>query len=302
MGLKLTNFATSLLVSDVDNAQTTIEVESVYSFPTLGVGDYFYLTLVPANAVADDNVAEIVKVTGITGHTFTVVRGADGTTAKSFSSGATASVTSNVANIQSVLDGFVPKYARSINAPRTITFSGALSGTTVVDGSADMTVNTTVAGIPNSKIVETAMHSFITEAAKLIWDAKAENVIATSANDGLISAAQLEKINGIVSGGAVSSLPKATDIVSVTPVAPSDVYGHLEFNGRYYFFGRLGAVVSTTDARTWIAHTNVTSNTLVDASIHKGYMYISGNNATLIRSADGTRGSHLPGRGDTTSA
>ena len=82
MAIQFSNLASSLLASGVSDTATSISVNSAASFPTLESGDYFYATIGVGSS------SEIVKVTAISGTTFTVLRGQDDTTAVSHSSGA----------------------------------------------------------------------------------------------------------------------------------------------------------------------------------------------------------------------
>jgi hypothetical protein len=72
------NARTTLAVS-INDTVTSIQVVSAAGFPVLGSGiDYFTLTL------DDGAFIEIVKVTSVVSNTLTVVRGQEGTTARSF--------------------------------------------------------------------------------------------------------------------------------------------------------------------------------------------------------------------------
>ena len=82
MAIKFSNLASTTLASGVSDTATSLSVTSASLFPTLGGSDYFYATIGTGSG------SEIVKVTAISGTTFTVVRGQDGTTAISHSSGA----------------------------------------------------------------------------------------------------------------------------------------------------------------------------------------------------------------------
>lgn len=83
MAVKFANLASSTLASSLSNTATSISVTSSSSFPTLGSGDYFYAS------IGETSGSEIVKVTGVSSNTFTVVRGQDGTSAQNWSSGST---------------------------------------------------------------------------------------------------------------------------------------------------------------------------------------------------------------------
>jgi exosome complex RNA-binding protein Csl4 len=80
MGIKIKNNAYGVLASDVADSDLQLSLVSSARLPTLPeAGDYFYATLVNTS-----NELEIVKVTGITGNTLTIVRAQEGTTARAY--------------------------------------------------------------------------------------------------------------------------------------------------------------------------------------------------------------------------
>lgn len=101
MALKLTNNATSLLASGIATDTTDIVITSgdEARFPTLGVGDWF-----PVTVVDGAGNLEIMKCTARAGVTLTVTRAQEGTTAKSFSAGARVDVRLTAAALMSFLD------------------------------------------------------------------------------------------------------------------------------------------------------------------------------------------------------
>ena len=84
MAIKFTNNASATLASGINSSVTTISltVGQGALFPTLSAGDYFYATLIDSS-----NNLEIVKVTSRATDTLTVLRGQDGTTARSYNAG-----------------------------------------------------------------------------------------------------------------------------------------------------------------------------------------------------------------------
>lgn len=84
MAVKFSNNAVTTLSASVSNSATSLSVSSASAFPSLGAGDYTYVTLIDAS---DSSVFEIVKVTAISGTTFTVTRAQQSTTAIAFDSG-----------------------------------------------------------------------------------------------------------------------------------------------------------------------------------------------------------------------
>lgn len=84
MGIKFANNATGTLASSINNSVTTITLTAGQGglFPSLAAGDYFYATLYNAS-----NQIEIIKVTARSTDTLTVLRGQEGTTARSYAAG-----------------------------------------------------------------------------------------------------------------------------------------------------------------------------------------------------------------------
>lgn len=98
MGITLTNNAHTTLSADATSTDTTIYVEDIDSFPTLGTGDYFYCTLQRTSGAQ-----EIVKVTQINASSFDVERGQEGTVAISFPIGSLAELRMTVQNITDLI-------------------------------------------------------------------------------------------------------------------------------------------------------------------------------------------------------
>lgn len=86
MAQKYSNNTSTTLSSSITNVATSISVVSSATFPTITASDYFLATLYDISGSAEIN-HEIIKVTGVSGTTLTVVRGQEGTTARSFASG-----------------------------------------------------------------------------------------------------------------------------------------------------------------------------------------------------------------------
>ena len=84
MGVKFTNNAKTTLSASVSTSATSVSVASSSGFPSLSGSDYFYATMVQQS---DDTALEIVKVTAVSGTTWTVSRAQDNTSARAFASG-----------------------------------------------------------------------------------------------------------------------------------------------------------------------------------------------------------------------
>ncbi len=83
------NNCNTTLSGSLTNVATTMSVTSATGFPSPTGSQYFYCTLADA---ATQTTIEIVKVTAVSGTTFTIVRGQDGTSGTAFSSGAVVSL------------------------------------------------------------------------------------------------------------------------------------------------------------------------------------------------------------------
>ena len=83
------NNCNTTLSGSLTNVATTMSVTSATGFPSPTGSQYFYCTLTDA---ATQTTIEIVKVTAVSGTTFTIVRGLDGTTGTAFSAGAVVSL------------------------------------------------------------------------------------------------------------------------------------------------------------------------------------------------------------------
>ena len=98
MSVLYTNNAKTTLSASLNNSATSLSVASSSGFPSLSGNHYFYATL-------DDNTnLEVVKVTAVSGTTWTIVRGQDNTSATAFSSGDTVELRLNAALLTDVVN------------------------------------------------------------------------------------------------------------------------------------------------------------------------------------------------------
>lgn len=93
---KFKNSALSTLSSNINSSQLTITVSDASVFPIINSVDEYFMIVVSSNS----STYEIMKVTGMSGNNFVVVRGQENTTALSFNSGAVVNnrLTSEVLN------------------------------------------------------------------------------------------------------------------------------------------------------------------------------------------------------------
>jgi len=95
MPIVIKNNASNFLADGISAAQTTIDLQSAASFPTLAAGEYFYGTLEDTTGQT-----EIVKVTNVAGNTLTVVRAQEDTSAASFVEGSRFELRVTVGSIE----------------------------------------------------------------------------------------------------------------------------------------------------------------------------------------------------------
>ena len=97
MGVLYTNNAKTTLSSGINNSVTSISVASSSTFPSITGSNYFYATFDDLTNV------EVVKVTAISGTTWTVVRAQDDTSARAWDSGDAVELRLNVALLEDAL-------------------------------------------------------------------------------------------------------------------------------------------------------------------------------------------------------
>jgi len=103
MALKYTNNASTTLSANITTSATSVTVADASDFPAIGAGDYTYITF----ATTDATKVEIVKVTGRSGNTFTVVRAQDNTTAQTFTAGDLCELRITAKLMEDALDSIV---------------------------------------------------------------------------------------------------------------------------------------------------------------------------------------------------
>ena len=100
MSVLFANGVRTSLTASVGTGDTSIAVGAATGMPAAGGGDYFMLRLTNVNTMA----YEIVKVTGLSGTTLTVVRAQEGTTALAFVSGDRAELRLTAGTLDAIRD------------------------------------------------------------------------------------------------------------------------------------------------------------------------------------------------------
>jgi hypothetical protein len=133
MPIKFSNNASSVLAASVDADDTELAIATGQGavFPSLGAGDYFYLTLGLVGAT------EIVKVTARSGDTLTVVRAQEGTTGRVHPVGAAARLLITAAGLGELTPPDVTISSLGVGTPASGVEGEIRATSTIVSGYSD---------------------------------------------------------------------------------------------------------------------------------------------------------------------
>jgi hypothetical protein len=151
MAVKFSNNFSTALVSSISSSDTVIELLSVSGLPTLGAGDYTYLTF---DTDTNSPTIEIVKVTAINAGTneVTVTRAQDGTTASSFAAGTKVELRLSAILLNDVSDeASVTDWGDILNKPSLLLTDG--DGSDLTDVRAE-TVEVTVKNVSGGSLAK----------------------------------------------------------------------------------------------------------------------------------------------------
>jgi microcystin-dependent protein len=154
--IKFTNFARTALAVGVGSGDVTMSVTGGTGalFPALTAGQYFYAVL--ENAALD---REIVKVTARATDTFTVTRGQDGTTARSWVAGDSVSLRFVAAAISDAVVGTLLAANNLSDVGSAATARANLGALTAGDNIGAATATTQSPGDNSTKVATTAFVS-----------------------------------------------------------------------------------------------------------------------------------------------
>jgi hypothetical protein len=160
MGVLLKNNTSSLLVGSVSAGTTSVVVTTGAGagFPAVGVGDYFYATL-----VSPTGLYEIVKCTARVNDVLTIVRAQEGTVAIPFPDGSRIDLR---VTAQSVIDAIADRVALKDQASE-ISFAptGTISATNVQDAIVEISSASEISFTPTGSISSTNVQNAIVEVA-----------------------------------------------------------------------------------------------------------------------------------------
>ena len=151
MAIQFKNNAATTLASPIGEGALSLSVATGTGslFPTLGVGDYFYCTLIDNSAQK-----EIVKVTARATDTFTIVRAQEGTSALSFVAGNGVELRLTTQGIEDKFDELVTEAETTLQNAELITLT-SVSGSNTISG---------IAGSPFIGLADGQEFSFIAAA------------------------------------------------------------------------------------------------------------------------------------------
>jgi len=133
VAVKFANNSFSTLSAGIDATQLTFNVADGTKFPTLGGSDHMYLSIIGGSYT------EIVKVTGVSTNTLTVVRGQDSTTGTIALTGNRVELRITTAMLQ---DAFSSSFT-NITDGTNIIVADSTSDTLTITGTGGTTVTNT---------------------------------------------------------------------------------------------------------------------------------------------------------------
>jgi hypothetical protein len=148
MGQKFVNNLTLQTSADITNSTSSIPVVSTDGLPTLGVGDWMYLTLADIREGGELR-WEVVKLNNYSSNTLSVTRGQDGTTGQAWLAGSSLSNRVTAGDMQE-LENFK-------DASRSITLTGDVVGTVSYTGTGAVSIGTTIASTQFAPVVSPAL-------------------------------------------------------------------------------------------------------------------------------------------------
>lgn len=137
MGVKFANNAYGTLNASITNTDTSLTLSSGQGarFPSLGAGDYFYVTLIDTS-----NNLEIAKCTARSSDVLTITRGQEGTTARSYSVGDRVELRITAAGISAVYTEAVADATPAADSiVNSMIATGAVNGDSILDNSVTAT-------------------------------------------------------------------------------------------------------------------------------------------------------------------
>jgi hypothetical protein len=148
MGQKFVNNLTLQTSADISDSTSSIPVVSTAGLPTLGIGDWMYVTLTDIREGGELR-WEVVKLNNYSSNVLSVTRGQDGTTGQAWLAGSSVSNRVTAGDMQE-LENFK-------DASRSITLTGDVVGTVSYTGTGSVSIGTTIASTKFAPVVSPAL-------------------------------------------------------------------------------------------------------------------------------------------------
>ena len=211
MAVKFTNNAKTTLASGITSSATSATVTDGSVFPSLSSGEHFYCTF------DDGTNNEIVKVTARSGNTLTIVRAADNTTARAFSSGNQAELRATAALLTDIQENIAAK-----SANQTVYNTTTASSATTYDVGTDPGVEGNAMVFLNGVLQHHDTISF--SGSTLTFDAAPPNGMALEVIiDNLINLQSSNLTVDTFTAADVSGSPQTDFTLSDTPAAEQNL-------------------------------------------------------------------------------
>ena len=211
MAVKFTNNAKTTLASGITSSATSATVTDGSVFPSLSSGEHFYCTF------DDGTNNEIVKVTARSSNTLTIVRAADNTTARAFSSGNQAELRATAALLTDIQENIAAK-----SANQTVYNTTTASSATTYDVGTDPGVEGNAMVFLNGVLQHHDTISF--SGSTLTFDAAPPNGMALEVIiDNLINLQSSNLTVDTFTAADVSGSPQTAFTLSDTPAAEQNL-------------------------------------------------------------------------------
>ena len=225
MGVQLKNNISSLLVGSISAAATSVAVTtgSGASFPSLGAGDYFYVTL-----IAPTGVFEIVKCTNRVNDVLTVTRAQEGTVAIPFPDGSRVELRITAKSVRDLVEEY--------NEASEISFvpTGSIVATNVQDAIVEISVASGIDFTPTGSISANNVQDAIVEVANEHDDAAeiavadAGSLYAATNVEAALAELRTPSVSTFTGNGStlIYTLSSALGVRNLTSVHINGVYQH----------------------------------------------------------------------------
>lgn len=242
MGIVLANNAHTTLAANISSTDTTIYVDDVDSFPSLGVDEYFYCTIESTTGTY-----EIVKVTQTNATNFIVTRGQESTIPVPFNIGARVELRVTVQSMEDLLSGA----SVGPQGPQGPAGADGANGADGADG-----VGVPAGGTTGQSLVKASNDDFDTEWTTISGGASVDDTVYGADWNGVTDTAPsqnavYDKINSLaqadITGLKTSDTPTFVSVAVTNHAYDSSWNGSNEAPTKNAVFDKIETIVGVTD-------------------------------------------------------